>query len=131
MVREHPIVGTGVGGNMVRFRELLSTRHPALEPEISWFPHFHNQYLQIVTETGIIGLITLVVLMGALWVGPYIEPHDRHVATLLAVIFLIGFLGDPFLHKQLPLVLFATFAGLVSARGRSMVWDDEPGGSSG
>jgi O-antigen ligase len=123
IVNERPVVGTGAGGNMVRFRELLNTRHPSLESEIGWFPHFHNQYLQTVTETGLVGLALLFLVFVALLAGPYDDSHDRNVATILVVTYLIGFLGDPYLHKQLPLVLFATFAGLVSARGHSLSWD--------
>ncbi|HPA83109.1 MAG TPA: O-antigen ligase family protein, partial [Thermoanaerobaculales bacterium] len=63
MVRERPLVGTGVGATMERFRELLDERHPELAPVVSWFPHFHNQYLQTVTETGLVGLASLIGLM--------------------------------------------------------------------
>lgn len=123
MIREHPVLGTGVGANMKLFRELLESRHRGLRPFIAWFPHLHNQYLQTATETGLVGLVLLMGVLGALIVGPYIDPHDRNTACLLAVTYLVGFLGDPYLHKQLPLVVFATIAGLVSARGRSLYWD--------
>ena len=123
MIRERPVLGTGIGANMIRFRELLESRHQELSPLVAWFPHLHNQYLQTATETGLVGLVLLLAVFAALVAGPYMDPHDRHVACLLAVIYLVGFLGDPYLHKQLPLVLFATFAGLASARGRSLFWD--------
>jgi O-antigen ligase len=115
MVRERPLVGTGVGATMGRFRELLDERHPELRPFVSWFPHFHNQYLQTVTETGLIGLASLLGMVVVLVLGPHASGHARHLGVLLAVSFLLGFLGDPFLHKQLPLVLFATVAGLAAA----------------
>ena len=115
MVRERPLVGTGVGAAMGRFRELLDERHPELRPFVSWFPHFHNQYLQTVTETGLIGLATLLGMMVVLVLGPHASGHAQQLSVLLAVSYLLGFLGDPFLHKQLPLVLFATVAGLAAA----------------
>ncbi len=115
MVRERPLVGTGVGAAMGRFRELLDERHPELRPFVSWFPHFHNQYLQTVTETGLIGLATLLGMMMVLVLGPHSSGHAEQLGVLLAVSYLLGFLGDPFLHKQLPLVLFATVAGLAAA----------------
>ncbi len=118
MVRERPLVGTGVGATMERFRELLDERHPELAPVVSWFPHFHNQYLQTVTETGLVGLASLIGLMVVLALGPSAGDHGRHLGVLLAVSYLLGFLGDPFLRKQLPLVLFATVAGLASAPAR-------------
>ena len=115
MVRERPVLGTGVGGTMERFRELLAERHPELQAVASWLPHFHNQYLQTVVETGLIGLATLLAMMAVVALGPHASPHGRRLGVLLAVSYLLGFLGDPFLRKQLPLVLFATVAGLAAA----------------
>ena len=122
MVRERPLLGTGVGAAMVRFRETLEQRHPELEPAISWFPHFHNQYLQSLVETGLIGLATLLAMMAAVASGPYGDARDQSLAVVTAAAYLLGFFGDPFLHKQIPLVLFATMAGLAAARGRSLRW---------
>jgi O-antigen ligase len=121
MVRERPLLGTGVGGTMERFRELLAERHPELQAVASWFPHLHNQYLQTVTETGLIGLATLLVMLAVLALGPHATPHARHLGVLLAVAYLLGFLGDPFLRKQLPLVAFAIVAGLAFAPAAGVV----------
>lgn len=124
MVREHPLLGTGVGDPMGRFRKVLDTRHPDLAPVVAWFPHFHNQYLQTTVETGLLGLATLLAMMIVLAAGPYGDDSDRHLGLLVAAAYLLGFLGDPFLHKQIPLVLFATMAGLASAYGHSLNWQE-------
>ena len=121
MARESPLIGTGVGDAMNRFREVLERDHPELAQAVAWFPHLHNQYLQTLAETGLVGLATLLAMMAALALGPYPAEADRRLAWILTLAFLLGFLGDPFLHKQIPLVLFATMAGLASARGRSIV----------
>jgi O-antigen ligase len=115
MVRERPLLGTGVGGTMERFRALLAERHPELQAVASWFPHLHNQYLQTVAETGLIGLAFLLAMLAVLALGPHATRHARHLGVLLAVAYLLGFFGDPFLRKQLPLVAFATIAGLAFA----------------
>jgi apolipoprotein N-acyltransferase len=52
IVRRHPMLGTGVGDNMPEFRHLLDNDFRDLRDEIYWFPHFHNQYIQIATELG-------------------------------------------------------------------------------
>jgi hypothetical protein len=54
-------------------------------------------------------------MMVVLVLGPHSSGHAQQLGVLLAVSYLLGFLGDPFLHKQLPLVLFATMAGLAAA----------------
>ena len=120
MARQRPLLGTGVGGTMDQFRQILERDHPELAEAVAWFPHLHNQYLQTLAETGLVGLVTLLAMMAALATGPYPAAEDRHLAVILTLVYLLGFLGDPFLHKQIPLVLFATMAGMASARGRSL-----------
>jgi hypothetical protein len=34
---------------------------------------------------------------------------------VLGAVYLLGFFGEPYLRKQIPLVTFALFAGLISA----------------
>ena len=123
MIRERPVLGTGAGANMVEFRRVLHSRFPHLEDAVAWFPHLHNQYLQIATELGLVGVVLLGWLVWALLRGPYPRGDDRAIAVILGCVYLLGWMGDPFLHKQLPLVLFATLAGVVSAAGRSLFWD--------
>jgi O-antigen ligase len=122
VIRNHVILGTGVGDNMTEFRELLETRYPQLKRGISWFPHLHNQYLQVASELGLVGLASMLFIFFALLRGPYPRLEEKDLALILCCVFLVGFLGDPFLHKNLPLVLFAVLSGLISAEGRSPFW---------
>jgi O-antigen ligase len=122
MIRERPVVGTGVGANMVEFRRLLDTRYTHLEDVVGWFPHLHNQYLQVATEVGLVGVALLGYVVYALFRGPYRSDEDWAIAVAVGCAYLLGWMGDPYLHKQLPLVLFATLAGVVSADGRSLFW---------
>jgi O-antigen ligase len=122
VIRDHPILGTGVGDNMDEFREVLDTRYPQLKDGISWFPHLHNQYLQVASELGLVGLASMLYIFFALLRGPYPRLEEQDLALILCCVFLVGFLGDPFLHKNLPLVLFAALSGLISAEGHSPFW---------
>jgi O-antigen ligase len=128
MILQHPVVGTGVGDNMTEFRRLLDTRYRHLKDAVYWFPHFHNQYLQVATELGLAGLGVLLLMLLALFRGPYTSDEDRHLAIALGCAYLIGFCGDPFLHKQLPLALFATLSGVAAANGRSCFWSEDSSG---
>jgi O-antigen ligase len=114
MVRENPVLGTGVGGNMPRFRALLDTEFREFKPAIYWYPHFHNQYAQIASELGLAGLAALAWMFWALVRGPYRSRELAAAASVVASVYLAGFLGEPFLHKQIPLIAFALAAGLIS-----------------
>lgn len=115
MVRERPLVGFGIGGAMPRFRALLEEKHPDLAELVRWFPHLHNQYLQVAAELGALGLVILAVM---LWqIGRLRGPGSAtpNLGLLVAVAYVVGFLGDPYLHKQIPLAAFALLAGLATS----------------
>lgn len=123
MVREDPVFGTGIGANMPEFRRLLETDYPQFKEAVGWFPHFHNQYMQVATELGLTGLLSMSAIFAALFRGRYRSPEFRLAAVAVGCAYLFGFLGDPFLHKQLPLVLFALCAGIISSNAE--VFDEE------
>jgi len=115
MVKARPLFGTGIGGNMIEFRRMLETSYPQYRDAVSWFPHFHNQYLQVVTELGLVGLASLMGIFVAFFSGKYRSPEFQAAAVAVGCAYLFGFFGDPFLHKQLPLVLFALSTGIISS----------------
>ena len=125
--RQHPVLGTGVGGNIPAVRQILDTDLVELKPAIYWYRHLHNQYLQIATELGFVGLAALAWIFWELLRGPYRRRKISAYAVILATVYLIGFLGEPYFHKQLTLVMFALFAGLISAEQL----DDQPSASGG
>jgi O-antigen ligase len=99
---------------MAEFRHLLDTEFPDLKPAVYWYPHLHNEYAQVATELGLAGLLSLAWVFWEILRGPYKNREVDGAAIVLATVYLIGFLGDPFLHKQIPLVAFAVFAGLLA-----------------
>lgn len=114
IVREHPLLGTGVGDNMVEVRRLLDGPRQRFRAAIYWYPHLHNQYAQVVTELGILGLAALLAIFVQMVRRPFPSRDADAVAAVLAVTYLVGFLGDPYFHKQLPVALFAAILGLLS-----------------
>ncbi len=115
IVGSHPVLGTGIGGNMPEFRRLLETKYPQFMDAVGWYPHLHNQYLQVSTELGMVGLLSLLAIMAALFTGHYRSPEFQSAAVAVGCVYIFGFFGDPFFHKQLPLALFALAAGIISS----------------
>jgi O-antigen ligase len=121
IVRLHPVIGTGIGGNLPEFHRLLDTDFPQFEEAVGWYPHLHNQYLQVATELGLVGLASLLAVFVALFAGRYRSPELQTAAVAVGCAYLLGFVADPFLHKQLPLVLFALSSGVISSDDEAFI----------
>ncbi len=115
MVRDHPILGTGVGANMTEFRRLLDTEYPEYKPAIYWYQHLHNQYAQVATELGLVGLLALAWVIREVLRSPQGSRTLARTAVFLTVVYGFGFIGEPYLRKQIPLVAFALVAGVIAA----------------
>ena len=111
---------------MHEFRRLLETDYPQFADAVGWYPHLHNQYMQIATELGALGLLALAAIVATLFAGPYRSRELQSAAVALGCAYLLGFFGDPYLHKQLPLVLFALSAGVISANHEAFGDDGSP-----
>ncbi len=79
--------------------------------------NFHNQYLQILLETGWIGLFSLFLLL----LTPFFiaETDLRRVVFLMNALFLIGFLTESFLSRQMGIVSYLSFNSLFIAQQSS------------
>ena len=79
--------------------------------------NFHNQYLQILLETGWIGLFSLFLLL----LTPFFiaETDLRRVVFLMNALFLIGFLTESFLSRQMGIVSYLSFNSLFMAQQSS------------
>jgi O-antigen ligase len=115
IVESDPVLGTGIGGNMPEFRRLLETDYPQFRDAIGWYPHLHNQYIQVTTELGLVGLIALLTIFGTLVTGKVRNIEFQSAAVAVGSVYFFGCFADPFLHKQLPLALFALAAGVISS----------------
>jgi O-antigen ligase len=113
--RQHPFLGTGVGGNIPALRQTVDTRLENLKVSIYWYRHYHNQYAQVATELGTVGLLALAWIFWELIRVPHRNRETDAASLILATVYLIGFLGEPFFHKQITLVMFALFAGFIAA----------------
>jgi O-antigen ligase len=122
IILNHPLLGTGVGDTMATFRLMLDTQYQYLKEPVYWFPHLHNQYLQVMTELGAVGMLLFLNIFYQLVRAPIRDEELRGVAFIVTGVFLVGFIGDPFFHKQLPLVLLSTVTGVVLAEHRSPWW---------
>jgi O-antigen ligase len=109
-IKEHPLAGAGIGDARRIFLK-TAERFDGTEP----FPllvHLHNQYLQILMETGLIGLLIFIGLIVSL-LRLDVPEYYRSFHITFIVIYLVGFVGEPLLCNRQPYLLFLMFVALA------------------
>ena len=117
IIRDYPAVGTGLGTFVVAFRRYQTT---ALELLMD---HAHNDYLELASDTGILGaallFIPIIVLLFKM-IRAYVKAHNRYRrSVLLACIggsaaMLIHSIADFNLQIPANALLFAVVLGIGS-----------------
>ena len=108
-VRQHPIVGSGIGAAKSAFLEQAQRfDQTGMFPDLE---HLHNQYLQLLVQTGLVGLGLLGWLFAALWRTP-LPSHKRAFYVTFLALYAVGFIGEPLLDNRQPYLLFILFAVL-------------------
>jgi O-antigen ligase len=118
MIRDRPLVGAGTGGFPSAYeRQVAGT---AMAPA----GHPHNEYLHLMVQLGIPGLVALLALFWVPWrLAPRLPgPHERVLARGLVLTIAVGCLFNSLLLDHTEGLLFAwglgvLFGGLSPARG--------------
>jgi len=126
---QSPLFGTGIGDNMSALRAEVDKHAPEeLKPGLKNIlrTHFHNQYFQIIAETGLIGLLLFLHIFYQFIRKFNFQTEFGVLALLLTVLFLTGFLGEPFARNQFTSILLAYFMAFLyntkkSGRRRDLV----------
>ncbi len=113
--KENPIIGVGVGDwRDASAKALEKDSHGFSKRVVELLPmtHFHSQYLNILVQSGLIGLALFFYLFYR-YVTLKIEDDElKELSLVLVSVYMIGFLVEPLWMKQFTNVLFILFSGL-------------------
>ncbi len=118
IVKEEPLLGVGIGDYKLAAQEALAKNdHGFSEKVIFWCSgsHYHNQYLMIVVQSGLIGFTLLVAMFVYLYRLKIDDPDIKELSILFLTIYLVAFFAEPLWVKQFPTALFVMMAGLSIA----------------
>jgi len=74
----------------------------------------HNQYLQILLQTGVMGLGIFVLFLVFLFRSPTTNRQIRDIKYIFLTIFILGFFAEPLIsHRNFSMGLFAFLSGIV------------------
>lgn len=118
IIAEHPIVGIGIVDNMQEFYNIINTEHQEMICSGNTLVHMHNQYLQILTQLGAIGLIIFLSIFYMLSRLKFKDGEYRNIKYIYLTIILFAFVAEVILHRQFGMALFALIVGLLLSQNR-------------
>jgi len=115
---KHPFLGIGTIDNMTEFHALINTKYPHMKCIQGTLMHMHNQYIQIFTQLGLIGLLVFLSIFYAIFRLPLKRGEYKNIKYVYLTILLFAFISEVILHRQFSIVLFTLISGLLLAQSR-------------
>ncbi len=115
IIKENPLLGVGVGDYKDAAREAMQKDdHGLPERIILGLPktHFHNQYVNVLVQGGIVGLILMLMIFYQFTRLSISDPELKELSLLIVVVMLTSFVAEPLWLKQFTNMLFILFSGL-------------------
>lgn len=115
-LKEKPIFGHGLGDYRLTANDMVNKNHyPYFTKPVKDFltsHHYHNQYLMVAVEGGLVGLFLFLLLIYKIYSLKIEDLEMKHISIIGMTVLSITFVGDPLLFLQFPLVLFIFIVSL-------------------
>ena len=118
IIVEYPVLGAGIDDNMEIFRNLVDEKY-AYMGCIKELPHMHNQYLQILTQLGFVGLFIFLSIFYMIGSTKIIDKEYSNMKYVYLVVLSVGFISEVLFHRAFSLGLFTLVIGLLLAKHRT------------
>jgi len=119
IIREHPLIGAGVGDYKLAATEVLAKDNHSFSPEtIAWCQsnNSHNQYLMILVQVGLIGFTLMIWMLIELFRLKIKDPELKEFSVLGLTVFIVSALSESLWTLQFPIILFILIVSIsVSA----------------
>ncbi len=118
IVKENPLLGVGIGDYKLAAQKALAKNDHHFSKDVQKFcthSHFHNQYLMILTQTGLIGFALMLYMLASIYRLKIKDAEMKELSILFTTIYVVGFIAEPLWVKQFPTVLFILMAALSIA----------------
>lgn len=115
IIKDNPLLGIGMGDYEDVAQNYIDdgrVKFPAgLEFQLAKH-HFHNQYVMIAVQSGLIGLFLFLLLYYYYLRLPIKEKENKQLSILFITIYLIGFTAEPLLLVKMSGILFILFTAM-------------------
>ncbi len=118
IVIHNPALGVGIYDNMREFHTIIDEKYPKMQCMHNTFMHVHNQYLQVLTQLGFVGLFFFLAIFYSLVKLPIDNRELKNMKYVYLTILLFAFMAEVVFHRQFSMALFTLVAGLLLAQNR-------------
>ncbi len=118
MVTDNLILGVGIVDNMQVFHQRIDEKYPKMKCLHPIFMHMHNQFFQITTQLGIIGLLIFLTLFYTIFRLPIRSEEYKNIKYTYVILLMFSFIPEVLFHRQFSMALFTLIVGLLLAQYR-------------
>jgi O-antigen ligase len=118
IVKHNPLLGVGIIDNMHTFHRRIDEKYTNMKCLHVAFMHMHNQFFQIATQLGIIGLLIFLFLFYSIMRITIQSQEYRNIKYVYLTVLLFAFLPEVLFHRQFSMAFFALIVGLLLAQNR-------------
>jgi O-antigen ligase len=111
---DHPILGTGLAYSM-EDAKTYADKHDFNIEDIERFADYHNGYLTISVQLGIVGLLISLFMIYGLFTLKFRNKEYKVMSFLFAISFVMFSFTHNTFHTMNPMIFFALFTGLFNA----------------
>ncbi len=115
IIRENPLLGVGIIDNMKVFHRIIDYHYPKMRCMHKSFMHTHNQFLEIATQMGLVGLLFFIYLFYTMARLPIVERQYKNIQYTYVALLGFAFIPEVLFHRQFSMALFALITGLILA----------------
>ncbi|MBS0357795.1 MAG: O-antigen ligase family protein [Proteobacteria bacterium] len=112
LIKQHPLLGYGVGA----FHDEYTKNYGNPPGFLKGLGDPHNEYLMVITQTGVLGFVLLLLLFYTEWeTSFYLNSLDKYFSQGFLIAMMVGCLCDSFLYLTATGHFFVYFSALFFA----------------
>ncbi len=120
IIKENPLFGVGIKDNLDEMITIAysESRYDIKHLILFYDWHFHNQYIDIITQTGVIGLFLFLGIFFMLYRVKIYDKEINNIKYLFILSVLFSIISSDLFHQKHFMYLITLFIGLILAQNR-------------
>lgn len=94
IIKAQPLLGVGLGDTRDAYKEALQSEALQKYSFTDNVHHVHDQYLQIILQTGLVGLLFFIMFLWSLFRAKTNHPLQKATLNAILIVFLFSFCAD-------------------------------------